>query len=121
MNPATDCTNQRAVHKSIATNHSTVSVDKDINGNPITNSAGEPIKPSPAKDVAELLPQLFTVGDMADAATRRGFVCTRDTVQWFIRKKHIQPIRRAGNYRMFSQAALDLLCQHLENRKRKRA
>jgi len=98
-----------------------VSVDKDINGNPITNSAGEPIKPSPAKDVAELLPQLFTVGDLADAATKRGLICTKDTVNHFIKTRNIQPVCRPGGYRAFSRATLDLLCYYLKNRKRKRA
>jgi len=65
-------------------------------------------------------PEEFTTGQLADALTNRGYFCTRDTVEHFVKTRKIEPVKRSGNYRIFDRVALDLLRQYLKNRKRKR-
>ncbi len=65
--------------------------------------------------------ELFTTGGLADLMTSRRLICTRDTVDHFIKTRNIQPVTRHGNYRMFDQRAANLLQAYLQKLKRKRA
>lgn len=121
MEPATDCTVDKTKETAPKVNviHKSVPVDKDVRGVPITNSAGEPYNPPITKKIIER--ELFTVGDLADALNRRGYICNRDTVSNFINKHEIQPVRRIGHYRVFDRVALDLLRSWLKKRGKMRA
>ena len=57
--------------------------------------------------------ELFTVGDLANATG-----CKVEAVKYFIRRKEIPFVRRAGNYRLFDRAVLNKLRNVLSERSR---